>query len=564
MAARAIKIEIGKTEAGAPLAFDLDVLLRTNLLLQANSGGGKSWAIRRLAEQLWGKVPVIIIDPEGEFSTLREIADYVLVGKGGDTPADVRSAGLVAHKLLELRCSAVCDLFEMPIRDRHAWIAAFLTAMVDAPKKLWGPVVVVVDEAHMFAPERSHGESVASEPMSALATRGRKRGYCAVMATQRLGKFSKDVAGECKNVMIGATFLDIDQERAAQALGVARADFKAFSLQLKLMQPGTFYALGRAVALERTLVRVGTVRSTHPEPGETRSMEPPPPSATIRKLLPQLADLPKEAERKQATEADLRRQVAELRAELERRPKPAVEVKTVTTEVVPAELEQERGAVMDAVNAARDALKTAERALISMHRLTTAKPRMVTLEPSSPGVLMKTVKVMHQQGAFVSPPARAASDGDGTLPKPQRIILQAMAQHPAGVTREQLSVLTGYARSTRDRQLQYLQAAGLVAQGERGSIGVTQAGMDALGDDYERLPTGDALRHHWLSKLPKPQSAILEVVSNAYPAPVSRDDISAATGYARSTRDRQIQYLQARKLVTSDRDGVQASPELFD
>src|SRR2546426_5996341 len=94
------------------VTLDLDVLISTRLLIQANSGGGKSWLLRRLAEQLFAKLPVLIIDPEGEFSTLREKFDYVLVGQGGDVPADLRSARLLAEKLLELRASAVCDLYE--------------------------------------------------------------------------------------------------------------------------------------------------------------------------------------------------------------------------------------------------------------------------------------------------------------------------------------------------------------------------------------------------------------------------------------------------------------------
>src|SRR5262245_11971231 len=105
-------IVVGRSDK-RDVAFDLDVLLTTRLLIQANSGGGKSWLLRRLAEQLFGRIPVLIIDPEGEFATLREKYDYVLVGKGGETPADPRSAQLVAHKLLELRASAVCDIYEV-------------------------------------------------------------------------------------------------------------------------------------------------------------------------------------------------------------------------------------------------------------------------------------------------------------------------------------------------------------------------------------------------------------------------------------------------------------------
>ncbi|MFI5110140.1 MAG: helicase HerA domain-containing protein [Terriglobales bacterium] len=171
-------IVIGR-HAGKNVTLDLDVLfLRGRMLIQANSGKGKSWLLRRLAEQLFGKVQEIIIDPEGEFATLREKYGFVLVGKGGETPADPRSAALVAHKLLELRASAVCDLYEMKPFARHEWVQRFLDAMIDAPKALWHPCVVMVDEAHVYCPEKGAGESLAADSMIGLATRGRKRGFC--------------------------------------------------------------------------------------------------------------------------------------------------------------------------------------------------------------------------------------------------------------------------------------------------------------------------------------------------------------------------------------------------
>jgi uncharacterized protein len=179
------KIIIGES-AGRQIGFDLETLLRTRLLIQADSGGGKSWIIRVIAEQAFGKVQVILIDPEGEFATLREKFDFVLVGKDGETPADPRSAALVAHRLLELRASAVCDLYELKAHQRHQWVKLFLGAMVDAPKDLWRPVLIIVDEAHVYCPEKD--ESEAAGAMTDLATRGRKRGFCAVFATQRLAK----------------------------------------------------------------------------------------------------------------------------------------------------------------------------------------------------------------------------------------------------------------------------------------------------------------------------------------------------------------------------------------
>src|SRR5882672_2011504 len=139
-----MKILLGK-HGNKPAYLDVDSLLRTRLLVQGNSGRGKSWLLRRIAEELFGKVQVIIIDPEGEFATLREKFPFVLVGKGGETPADPRSAALVARRLLELRASAVCDLYEVKPYVRHAWVKAFIEGLLEVPKETRTPCVVLVD-----------------------------------------------------------------------------------------------------------------------------------------------------------------------------------------------------------------------------------------------------------------------------------------------------------------------------------------------------------------------------------------------------------------------------------
>ena len=80
-------ITLGTDTTGKRVRLDTERLVTSRMLLQANSGGGKSWAIRRLLEQTHGKIQQLVIDPEGEFYTLREKNDYVLAGKGGDCPA---------------------------------------------------------------------------------------------------------------------------------------------------------------------------------------------------------------------------------------------------------------------------------------------------------------------------------------------------------------------------------------------------------------------------------------------------------------------------------------------
>lgn len=225
------RIHLGKAETGEEVYIDIATLVSTRLLVTASSGGGKSETLRRILEEAVAHVQCIVIDPEGEFSTLREKYPYVLVGEGGETPADIRTAALVAVRLLELNASAVCDIFEMRAADRHEWVKRFLDAMIHAPKSLWHPVLVIVDEAHTYCPESGYGKSAATQSVIDLANLGRKRQFCPILATQRLSKLDKNAVEPLQNYLVGRTTFD-DQKRAAETFKVdPGAKTREFSLE---------------------------------------------------------------------------------------------------------------------------------------------------------------------------------------------------------------------------------------------------------------------------------------------------------------------------------------------
>ena len=526
---------------GRKVALDVDILLRTRLLVQANSGAGKSWLLRRLAEQLFGTVQVILVDPEGEFATLREKFGYVLVGKGGETPADTRSAALLAHKLLELRASAVCDLYEMKPFDRHRWVRLFLEALIDAPKRLWHPLIVIVDEAHQFAPEKGAGESEAAEAMIGLATRGRKRGFCAVFATQRLGKLRKDAASELLNVLVGGTFIDIDRKRAAEALGIPPSDQRAFFDQIKVLEPGRFWALGRAISRERILVAVGSVQTTHPEPGSARhAAEPPPPPEKVRQLLPKLADLPKEAEAKAKTEAELRTEIRSLKAQLAAKPPqpPPEPVKiSVLKEQDFHRLEALMGKAKDledkfkhlsvAIGAEGSRLASAV-AMAQSSRVTVCPP---TAARGRTGQAVRTLA-----RAAVQMPRSKSEAPEGVRTGPEQRILDAIAWLNAiGVeTPNQVAVsfLAGYSygggafNNPRGR----LRTDGLIQYVGSERIMLTEAGR-AVARLQEVALTAEELQRRVMDRLPSPEQRLLRPLLEVYPKALSDEDLAARAGY---------------------------------
>jgi hypothetical protein len=522
------KIVIGHA-AGHAVGFDLDILLTTRALVQANSGGGKSYLLRRLCEQLFGKVQVIIIDPEGEFSTLREKHGYVLVGKGGETPADPRSAALVAEKLLELNASAVCDIYELKAEARHRWVKAFLDALVNARKELWHPCIVVVDEAHVFAPEKGQGESEAYGAMIDLATRGRKRGFCAIFATQRLGKLSKNASAELQNVLIGSTFQDVDRKRAAETLGIPKTDERAFFDELKLLEPGNFYCLGRAISRDRVKVRIAEVDTSHPQPGSSKfALAPPPLPEKVKALLPSLADLPKEAEEKAHTEADLRREITSLKQQLAAKPRAELDQSAIERAVQQSVSSVERQ-YREQIQKLTEQLSRMQNVLTGIARqageftdvqIPLAKIELPKLEAPRPSA------VVYRKSEHLRPSSGAGEK----LPRAERSILIALAQYPDGRTKVQVALLCGYAHSGGG----FNNALGALRSKEyiEGSdtLRITGAGMNALGT-YDPLPTGDALLQHWYRNLGKAERSILQVCVENYPNALSKEQVADMAGY---------------------------------
>ena len=524
-----------KVSIGEGVTCDLEALVGSRLLVQANSGGGKSWCIRRLLEQTHGHVQHLVIDPEGEFASLRERYDYVLAAReDGDTAADPRSAKLLAEKLLELKVSAIINIYELKAHERVRFVRLFLEALVDAPKRLWHPALVVVDEAHVYCPQKGDAESAGA--IVDLATRGRKRGFCAVLATQRLSKLHKDAAAECNNKLIGRCGLDVDMKRASEELGFAGREEQH---QLRLLEPGEFFAFGPALAKTVTAVKVGAVQTTHPEAGAHIGFTAPPPTEKVREMLPKLADLPAEAEGKARTLADLQRDLATTRRELTLAKKkggpPAEKAieRRVTQAVAVAGREratalrqaEARATTLERTmkRAGQDIAKVAERLGASVNGQTPVAP------PPPQPVRPVSRPEPRREPQAMTPPADVGIGGP--LAKAERLILTALAQYPEGRSKVQLALLAGYAVKGGGfkNAIGALRSKGY-ATGGKDRLEATPEGLEALGS-WEPLPTGHALLEHWIAQLGKAERCILEPLADCYPETMTKEELGEVAGY---------------------------------
>ncbi len=253
------RITIGHETSGKPVEFDIEELLATRLLVQGNSGSGKSHLLRRLLEESARMVQQVVIDPEGDFVTLAEPFGHIVVDGAAYSPAEIEA---LARRIREHRASVVLALEGLEVEQQIRCAAQFLTALFDAPREHWYPALVVVDEAQMFAPAVA-GEiaedtrRMTLSAMTNLMCRGRKRGLAGIVATQRLAKLAKNVAAEASNFLMGRTFLDIDMVRAADLLGMDRKQAE----RIRELERGHFLALGPAITRLPLAVKIGPVQS---------------------------------------------------------------------------------------------------------------------------------------------------------------------------------------------------------------------------------------------------------------------------------------------------------------
>lgn len=252
-------IDIGRDTSGQSIAIDLEELLATRLLVQGNSGSGKSHLLRRLLEECAGRVQQIIIDPEGDFVTLADHFGHVVIDGAAYSAREIEA---LAGRVRQHRASVVLALDELEVEQQIRCAALFLTALFDAPREHWYPALVVVDEAQLFAPAVAGEISddtrrLTLSAMTNLMCRGRKRGLAGIVATQRLAKLAKNVAAEASNFLMGRTFLDIDMQRAADLLGMDRRQAE----RIRDLQRGQFLGLGPAISRRPVAVNVGPVRT---------------------------------------------------------------------------------------------------------------------------------------------------------------------------------------------------------------------------------------------------------------------------------------------------------------
>lgn len=268
---------IGKG-AGGTVEIDLEALLGGHACIIANSGGGKSSLIRKINEVMNGHVQEIILDAEDDFYTLREKFDFVIAGgEEGDVPATLANARDLARAALTHGFNLIVQLNDLGA-DAPEFVSRFLDGLMSAPRELWHPVLITIDELQRFA-SRDAGEATAA--IKDLVFRGRKRGFTALFASLRMAEIDPGIRGMVNNWLLGRNGQALDRRTMAEQLGFTAKEGRE---RLGSIAQRNFWGMGPAISVEPVLFKVGDVETTPLRTGQKRVATPPPPEA-LRGIL---------------------------------------------------------------------------------------------------------------------------------------------------------------------------------------------------------------------------------------------------------------------------------------
>jgi len=609
-----MKIEIGQTKQGKAFVLPTDVVTST-LVVYGGKGMGKTNFGSVLAEELTrAGLRWATIDPLGVWWGLRHSADgkgkgiecLILGGAHGDLPIEPQGAAVVADLVVdEPSVNVVLDISRKPsgemwsIGEKVRFVTEYAYRLFQRQGELVEgrrrePIFQILDEAARYIPQiipagaRDLPECLAA--WNQLVEEGRNIGIGVGLLTQRSARMNKSVS-EVADAMISFRIVGPNSIAAVTDwLGehVPKERVRVMVEQIRSLPRGHALVVSPGWLQFENVVQV-RLRTTFDSSATPKAGERP------RKVSGAGAqpDLMKYAERMRETverakendPRELKKQVRELKARVEAalkerdKAKPAPKL-NVDKRALREEVNRQLEAALKLrdeqwMAAVRDFQITIEKVVGEIGRKLQAAvsppfnvPKRASVHVSIESVSRASpVAAPHEvpTRTFAAQPSKSSGDdGSGPLPRGEKAILRVAAHYPDGASKEQLTVMTGYKRSSRDAYIQRLREKGLVRE-QGGQVVATSGGIAALGGDYEPLPEGRALQEYWLARLPKGEREVFKLLLQAQGEALRREAVDEATGYKRSSRDAYLQRLVSRRLLEVAGPGeVRASPLLFE
>lgn len=565
-------------------------------------GRGKSSTAKVLVEEMVGAgQQVIVLDTVGAWWGLRSSLDggspglpvVVFGGRHGDVPLEDTAGAVIARTLMKHRVPAVIDLSEFRKAGQRRFATAFIEELYHSNRD---PLHVVFDEADEFAPQTPLPDSRALlGAMEDFVRRGRLRGLGATLVSQRPAVIHKDVLSQAEVLITMGLTSPRDVSAINEWIKLHADDEEAKEVRRSLASLPVGTAWVWSPEWLETLQKVAIRRIRTFDSSATPKVGADVVTPTARAEI-DLGALGEEIAATIQRKADddpkaLRTRIATLEKQLSESAKASpAEPKARIVEVPARMSEQDRDDLATRLTELEGVVQTIQSISEGMFRTLESVRAAATTAgaTSAPSVRAKIAPAprttegarrAHTPGRGTAsaapaapgpqrerPASRSQASDSLTLSKAQRAIASALATHGT-LSQRQLGLHTGYAHKSGSfsNALSGLRTRGLI-EGSGAAITLTPVGFDALdaAGGYEPLPTGPALVEWWLSRLPKAQAAMLSALLDAYPDPLSVEQLGAATGYAAGSGSfsNARSKLNVAELIHGSRDALYAADEL--
>jgi hypothetical protein len=587
------------------LSLPLDIVTST-LVVYGTKGMGKTVLAAVLAEELaavglrWAW-----LDPLGVGYGIRYAADgrgpgvecLILGGVHGDIPIQPDGGAAVADVVVEERINILIDFSRKKsgemwsIGEKIRFVTAYAKRLFQRQGDIIKgrrrePLFQILDEAARYIPQNfSAGNPEIAMCVAAwqqLVEEGRNVALGVGLVTQRSARMSKDVSELADAMFAFRTIGPNSLGAVLDWLGehVERSRIKDLAAQVRTLPKGSALVVSPGwLEVERVVairMRKTFDSSATPKAGQraktARGDGAKPNLDAIRARMAVTIEKSKADDPK-----ELRKRILELEKQVKAKVVPVVNKvgKTERVEVKVPFISDKQLRRIESLGNKLGGLSSRAGDLSAQMKQTTEDLRRIAVAnvakavPATPQRQLPNPTPAPRAALIKSPPQPASrplkappvTNGAG-LPTGERAVLIAVAQTSGGIAREQVSILTGYRKSTRNAYLHRLTSAGHIE--ESGDLFVaTEQGLGELGSNFEPLPTGDSLREHWRQNLPDGERKVFEVVIGAYPETIDRESIGEQTEYLKSTRNAYIHRLKVRKLVSVVGGNVRAAEDLF-
>jgi uncharacterized protein len=533
-----------KLKIARGLELDADYVGGGTFALLAKKGAGKTYTGRVMAEEFWeAKVPFVVLDPMGAWWGLRSSADgdsdgipvAIFGGDHADAPLERTGGTLMADLVVEEGLSMILDMRGFGTRAAERQFALdFLERLYRRNRDL---VHLFIDEADLFAPQKPQaGDQPLLGVTENIVRRGRNNGIGCTLITQRSAVLNKDVLTQVDG-LVAMRMLSPQDRNAIDAWVQDHGDMEiARSVKASLPELSNgecWWWIPELDVLKRVQVRRSRTFDSSPtkKRGERRRQPKSFADIDLSAIEAKMADTIERAKAEDPKE--LRRRIAQLERELKQRPtEKQVETKVETVEVPvldPGKLAVLNDIVEELAGVAGKIVAATNDVTAALGKLKARPPAPAVRQPAP------TPRPQPQQRSTPTP----WREPSGDLTAPQQRVLDALAWLEAvgfpQPTKIQVGFIAGYRVGKRvggtfGNILGQLRGEGLIDYPAPALAQLTDDGRQlATMPDIEQ--TSEGLQQAVYARLDGPERRVLEVLVEAWPDALSKQDVGTAAGY---------------------------------